>query len=281
MAEKAIRHRPYAKSNTKKGVKHKIRPALLKVMRTKYKYTGIILQNYPISLKKTKTITLFIGLRLLMGVELAVAADSSGNMSGLEYLFQHLSSSSAKLELPSREFSLNVTRESDGEQPHTFGFNLTNGKLLQKSGAEKTEGSPNNCEYRSDDAISCYISILEWHATYEGEINHTELGNGKFDLNITLKKWQLQQNPAHIWIYMEFTENSTDRYTSTTPSDFVPFATTKPVFKDLPMFKRNTSLSKSAWVELNKTIWWDIKSDLMSALMTEYKIWVQEEILYY
>uniref|UniRef100_A0A224Y9K1 Uncharacterized protein n=1 Tax=Rhipicephalus zambeziensis TaxID=60191 RepID=A0A224Y9K1_9ACAR len=279
-------------------------------MRTKYGYRGSISQNCPRLLKKSKTISLFI-LRLLMTVELAVADDSPESMTGLEYLFKHLSSCSAKLELPSREFTLNVTKNSGGKKPKTVGFKLTNGKLLQKSGAAKTEGSPNNCEYRSDDTISCYISILDWHATYEGEINHAELGNGKFDLNITLKKWQLRQNPAHIWIYMEFTENSTggvknllpqrtafldgfrgvfiyihrgissDRYTRTTPSDFVPFATAKPAFKDLPMFEGNTSLSKSAWVELNKTVWWDIKFDLMSAMMTEYEVWVQEEILYY
>uniref|UniRef100_A0A224Y9L6 Metastriate one of each protein family n=1 Tax=Rhipicephalus zambeziensis TaxID=60191 RepID=A0A224Y9L6_9ACAR len=249
-------------------------------MRTKYGYRGSISQNCPRLLKKSKTISLFI-LRLLMTVELAVADDSPESMTGLEYLFKHLSSCSAKLELPSREFTLNVTKNSGGKKPKTVGFKLTNGKLLQKSGAEKTEGSPNNCEYRSDDTISCYISILEWHATYKGEINHTELGNGNFDLNITLKKWQLRQNPAHIWIYMEFTENPTDRYTRTTPSDFVPFATAKPAFEDLPMFDENTSLSKSAWVELNKTVWWDIKFDLMSAMMTEYEVWVQEEILYY
>uniref|UniRef100_A0A224YKN6 Metastriate one of each protein family n=1 Tax=Rhipicephalus zambeziensis TaxID=60191 RepID=A0A224YKN6_9ACAR len=249
-------------------------------MRTKYGYRGSISQNCPRLLKKSKTISLFI-LRLLMTVELAVADDSPESMTGLEYLFKHLSSCSAKLELPSREFTLNVTKNSGGKKPKTVGFKLTNGKLLQKSGAEKTEGSPNNCEYRSDDAISCYISILGWHAIYEGEIKHAKLGNANFTLNITITKWDLPQNPADIWIYMKFTENSTDRYTATTPSDFVPVPTAQPAFENLNMFENRPKLPKKAWAALNKTIWREIKFDLMDAMMTKYNVSVQKEILYY
>uniref|UniRef100_A0A131YMI5 CTLH domain-containing protein n=1 Tax=Rhipicephalus appendiculatus TaxID=34631 RepID=A0A131YMI5_RHIAP len=249
-------------------------------MRTKYGYRGSISQNYPRSLKKSKTIALFI-LRLLMAVELAVADDSPESMTGLQYLFKHLSSCSAKLELPSREFSLNVTNNSGDEQPKTFRLNLTNGKLLQKGNAVSTAGSPNNCTYRRDDAISCYISILGWSATYQGEIKHNELGNDKFTLTITINKWDLPQNPADIWIYMKFTENSTDRYTATTPSDFVPVPTAQPTFENLKMFEKESKLSENAWAALNKTIWRQIKFDLMNTMMTKYNVSVQKEILYY
>ncbi|KAL3174732.1 hypothetical protein MRX96_001022 [Rhipicephalus microplus] len=71
-----------------------------------------------------------------------------------------------------------------------------------------------------------------------------------------------------------------DRYTATTPSDFVPVATTIPSFQELHMFEKNSTLSKSAWVELNKTIWGKIKFDLMSAMMTKYSVLVEKEIQY-
>ncbi|XP_037579714.1 uncharacterized protein LOC119462441 [Dermacentor silvarum] len=222
---------------------------------------------------------LFIGLKLFMAIPFVDMTDSSEDMTGLQFLHRHLSSSKAELVLPSREFSLNVTKEATIEQGENFVFKLTNGKLLQASNAGSSPGSRESCQYRMNDAISCYISIIGWCATYDGEVKHPEFGSARFVVTIILKKYELPLNPADIWIYMKFAETSSGRYTSTTPSDFVLDMSTKPHLMQLDMFKTN-DLPENTWDKLKKIMRWDLKMDIMNAMMTRYKTWVEKEVRY-
>lgn len=214
-----------------------------------------------------------------MSIPFAVMTDSSEDMRGLQYLHKHLSSSEAELVLRSRQFSLNLTMGASDKAPENFEISLTNGKLLQTSSAGSSPDSRERCEYIMDNAISCHISIIGWNATYDGEMKHANLGSEKFRVTIILQKYDLPLNPADIWIYMKFADTSLGRYTSTTPSDFLLNMSTLPPLTQLGVLQKN-GLSESAWDKLKKIMYWNLKTDLIHAMITKYKEWVEKEIRY-
>lgn len=221
----------------------------------------------------------FLALKFFVMIPPAVLTDPSENITGLQYLFNHLSSSEAELDLPPRQFLLNATSDADREPMDVFELNLTNGKL-RTSRRHGPQRSQEGCKYIRDDAVSCYISTLGWHATYNGTIKNTEQKSDIFVVTVFVKKYNLPFYPADIWIYMKFGDTSSSRYTSSTPSDFMLDVTSDPIFECLDMFKGKKTLSNNAWDKLKKKTSWRIKLDLIDAMMTKYKLWIETEIQY-